>query len=109
MYIVKLAVMLILMGGVAKQDKSGSKTRGEAHMLLVGDPGLFVDYNCFDCESLFRRNWQIPISAILGPSCLSICVDHWFVNQLMSLLNNLALRNRIHERWIDSYCCQRQW
>ncbi|KAF9580822.1 DNA helicase mcm9 [Lunasporangiospora selenospora] len=39
LYIVKLAVMLILTGGVQKIDKSGLRVRGEPHLLLVGDPG----------------------------------------------------------------------
>ena len=39
MYIVRLAVMLLLTGGVSRKDKSGTKVRGESHLLLVGDPG----------------------------------------------------------------------
>ena len=35
---VKLALLLILLGGVATQHGS-VRTRGEPHMLLVGDPG----------------------------------------------------------------------
>ena len=39
MYPIKLAVALTLVGGVGYQDQSGMSTRGESHLLLVGDPG----------------------------------------------------------------------
>ncbi|XP_055362212.1 DNA helicase MCM9 isoform X2 [Betta splendens] len=39
MYVVKLAVAMVLAGGVQRIDLSGTKIRGECHMLLVGDPG----------------------------------------------------------------------
>ncbi|XP_077409202.1 DNA helicase MCM9 isoform X2 [Vanacampus margaritifer] len=39
MYVIKLAVAMVLAGGVQRIDSSGAKTRGECHMLLVGDPG----------------------------------------------------------------------
>ncbi|XP_055935195.1 DNA helicase MCM9-like isoform X2 [Argiope bruennichi] len=38
LYIVKLAVALILAGGVEKKDEN-SRIRGDSHLLLVGDPG----------------------------------------------------------------------
>lgn len=36
---VKLATLLMLIGGVARCDDGGTHIRGELHMLLVGDPG----------------------------------------------------------------------
>ena len=39
LYLVKLAVSLVLIGGVARTDENGTRTRGESHLLLVGDPG----------------------------------------------------------------------
>ncbi|KAL4580941.1 hypothetical protein LXL04_017147 [Taraxacum kok-saghyz] len=39
LFTVKLAVTLTLIGGVQHIDGSGTKVRGESHLLLVGDPG----------------------------------------------------------------------
>ncbi|KAI8907166.1 MCM2/3/5 family-domain-containing protein [Gorgonomyces haynaldii] len=51
MALVKLAVMLILIGGV--QRRQGHTVRGDAHLLLVGDPGTaksqFLRFACQVC------------------------------------------------------------
>ncbi|KAI7846329.1 hypothetical protein COHA_000166 [Chlorella ohadii] len=39
LFTVKLATLLMLIGGVERQEPGGAHIRGEVHMLLVGDPG----------------------------------------------------------------------
>lgn len=39
LFTVKLATLLMLVGGVARWEPGCARSRGEAHMLLVGDPG----------------------------------------------------------------------
>ncbi|XP_014225691.1 DNA helicase MCM9-like [Trichogramma pretiosum] len=39
MYTLKLALAVVLCGGVAKTNKSGTRVRGDSHLLLCGDPG----------------------------------------------------------------------
>eukprot|EP00126_Sphaerothecum_destruens_P007015 Sdes_comp19646_c0_seq1m11440 len=39
LFTVKLSVALALVGGVQRKTSSGTRIRGESHLLLVGDPG----------------------------------------------------------------------
>lgn len=44
MYLVKLAVILVLIGGI-EQESEGHRTRGDSHLLIVGDPGTAKVYS----------------------------------------------------------------
>lgn len=39
MYFAKLALAVVICGGVAKTNETGIRVRGEPHLLLIGDPG----------------------------------------------------------------------
>lgn len=39
LYIVKLALLCVMIGGVGQHDENEMKIRGESHFLMVGDPG----------------------------------------------------------------------
>lgn len=63
LYMVKLALMLMLIGGEPRVDETGSTVRAELHMLLVGDPGT---------GKVFRPLFNISTSHHAGaPACPS--------------------------------------
>lgn len=63
-------VALSLIGGVQHVDASGTKIRGESHLLLVGDPGKIWNSVLFDVYSSMcqltcyynRSSWPSMIS-----------------------------------------------
>jgi len=55
LYKVKLALMLALIGGVPRTDVSGSRTRGESHCLIIGDPGLGKSQLLKYCAKVSQR------------------------------------------------------
>ena len=73
MHLVKLAVALVLIGGVQKVEKNGLKVRGESHLLLVGDPGvtpyipLHIRFNCDILHSGTGKSQFLKYAAKLSP------------------------------------------
>ena len=45
----KLAVILTIIGGVSRRNIGGLHIRAEPHLLLVGDPGMFICH----CDWIF--------------------------------------------------------
>lgn len=98
MYIVKLAVSLVLTGGVSRNDSSGTRGRGESHLLLVGDPGTGKS------QFLKYANKIIPKSILttgIGSSSagLTATASRVFININLNALNfkkNYLILGRWH-------------
>lgn len=56
LYLVKLAVCLVVTGGVQHTENSGSRIRGESHLLLVGDPGTGKSHLLRFAAKVFPRS-----------------------------------------------------
>ncbi|GFR48100.1 hypothetical protein Agub_g9786, partial [Astrephomene gubernaculifera] len=62
---VKLAALLVLIGGVTRRDEGGTHIRGELHLLLVGDPGTGATYNVRHTK--YSHNFIYPTAYLTLP------------------------------------------
>ncbi len=99
---IKTAIMLQLFGGVRKEKKDGTVTRGDMHVLLVGDPGvsksqMLTFVNCAAPKSRyvagkasssagltasvvkdeFMRGWALEAGAIVLADRGILCIDEF--------------------------------
>lgn len=70
LYVVKLAVLLVLIGGVPHRTPNGTTIRGESHMLLVGDPGWSfrnrLEMIAVCSSSVHYRHREVAIFEVCG-------------------------------------------
>lgn len=74
MFLVKLATMLTLAGGV-RRTEGGTSIRGDVHMLLIGDPGIGEQSNHSEARRLGTLRCRLSIGRFGLGSCL---FDLWW-------------------------------
>ncbi|CAB4066595.1 MCM9 [Lepeophtheirus salmonis] len=81
LFVVKLAVAVILAGGVERNDDSGTRVRGEPHMLMVGDPGTGKSQLLKYAARLSQRSsggaWNLEAGALVLADGGICCIDEF--------------------------------
>lgn len=93
MYVVKLAVALVLAGGVERRDASGTKVRGRSclHGCCEG-AACTVKGRMAEADSFLLGPWTIVQPTLRSQHCLKLCgvretnPDRTFVTVAVSLL-----------------------
>ena len=68
---IKEAILLQLFGGIKKVKSDGGKTRGDIHVLLVGDPGVAAAV----VKDEFLKGWSLEAGAMVLSNKGMVCID----------------------------------
>lgn len=90
LYPLSTLVALTLIGGVQHVDASGTKIRGESHLLLVGDPGKYLTQHLTSICAFIDSYYSILTNVLFTSShVISIFADcilnmhAWTMEQLL--------------------------
>src|SRR3989339_171731 len=77
---IKKAMVLQLFGGVRKKHKDGQKSRGDLHILLIGDPGVAKSASGAGLTATvvrddYLRGWSLEAGAMVLANKGLVCID----------------------------------
>jgi len=91
---IKLAIALQLLGGVRKRKSDGTKTRGDIHILLVGDPGVAKSVLLKFVASIAPKSRYIAGRAATGAGLTATVVRDEFLRGWALEAGAMVLANR---------------
>ena len=95
LYPIKLAVCLVLCGGIERKDPNGTRNRGDSHILLVGDPGTGKSQILRYAAKLTPKS--VMTSGLVNSILFNIIT--WYFES-----NHCLFRHWIYKCWFDCVC-----